>query len=92
MKIMPDHIAVATGSAGTLAGLLIGKHLFNFPGCITAFCVSNDAPYFQEETANILQEFHENYGGVPVFFAKKCVCKLDRVQFRFTADGFSPII
>lgn len=42
------HIAVATGSGGTLAGLAIANYLSKTPVKIVAFSVSDDASYFYD--------------------------------------------
>ena len=45
----PDYIVCATGSGGTQGGLIVGSQLFNLPGEVVAFNVSDDAAYFDHK-------------------------------------------
>ncbi len=57
MKSYPDAIVVACGSAGTLAGLLIGKKIFDLSCDILGISVSADSAYFQKTVRQIVDEF-----------------------------------
>jgi D-cysteine desulfhydrase len=56
MGIRFDGIAVAVGSGGTYAGLLMAKKLLGHPARIIGINVSRDAGYFKERIAAILEE------------------------------------
>lgn len=45
----PDYIVCATGSGGTQGGLIVGSSLFDLPGEVVAFNVSDDAAYFDSK-------------------------------------------
>ncbi|MDY0092351.1 MAG: D-cysteine desulfhydrase family protein [Candidatus Vecturithrix sp.] len=61
MALTPDYIVAATGSGGTLAGLILGKKLFGLSSQIIGVNVCNDAAYFHQEIAHIVREFCERY-------------------------------
>ncbi len=61
MRTPADAIVAATGSAGTLAGLIIGKKLFNLTSRIIGISVGGDAEHFSGEIVKILAEFHRLY-------------------------------
>lgn len=50
---LPDHIVVACGSGGTLAGLAIGVRLAGLPIKVTGVGVSDNADYFYDHIATI---------------------------------------
>lgn len=56
-EIPIDVIAVATGSGGTHAGLLIGKYLSNSPIDIISINVCDDALFFKNKILNIIENF-----------------------------------
>jgi len=62
-----DHIYCATGSGGTLAGILLGCRFFNFPGTPHGMAVCDDTSYFVSELERIRGEFKEKYGIDPDF-------------------------
>ncbi|MBD3309128.1 dUTP diphosphatase [candidate division KSB3 bacterium] len=62
MQWVPDYLVSATGSGGTLAGLIIGKELFGLSSQIIGINVSDDEAYFHREIDRILQEFRTQYG------------------------------
>lgn len=62
MNWMPDVIATTTGSGGTLAGLLLGKKIFDLPAKIAAFSVSADKAKSQDKVRQVLDEFQARYG------------------------------
>ncbi len=51
-----DAIAVTVGSAGTYAGLLLGKTAYRFKGDIYGFNISATSEYFTKRTAEIIDE------------------------------------
>jgi D-cysteine desulfhydrase len=57
--LQPDTIWVATGSGGTHAGLLIGKHLFDSHIDIVSVNVCDDAPFFKRKIQKIIDEFQQ---------------------------------
>jgi D-cysteine desulfhydrase len=61
MNSYPDVIVVPCGSAGTLAGLLIGKQIFEMSCDILGISVTAESAYFQKEVLNIVEEFCRNY-------------------------------
>ena len=61
MALTPDYIVAATGSGGTLAGLILGKKLFGLSSQIIGINVCDDAAYFHQEIAHIVREFCERY-------------------------------
>lgn len=62
MSLMMDHILVATGSGGTLGGLLLGKHFFGLNSNIAGINVCDDGPHFQKRIHGVFQEMIETYG------------------------------
>ena len=61
MEWTPDYIVTATGSGGTMAGLILGKKLFGLSSQIVGVNVCDDAEYFHQEIAKIMQEFCKRY-------------------------------
>lgn len=61
MALTPDYIVAATGSGGTLAGLILGKKLFGLSSQIIGVNVCAAAAYFHQEIAHIVREFCERY-------------------------------
>ncbi len=57
----PDYIVTATGSGGTQAGLIVGQAMFDIPGKIVAFNVSDDAAYFESKIRQDLQLWKARY-------------------------------
>lgn len=62
MQWTPDHIVVACGSGGTLAGLLLGQEMFGLSSRIWGINVRADAVYFQETAVKIYEDFAREYG------------------------------
>ncbi len=50
-----DHIVVPVGSGGTLAGLLLGKYLFDLPATIYGINVCDDKAYFVRVVGKLLK-------------------------------------
>ncbi|MBM88714.1 MAG: D-cysteine desulfhydrase [Gammaproteobacteria bacterium] len=61
MSLKPDYIVTATGSGGTQGGLLVGAKLFELPGCIAAFNVSDDANYFEDKIMRDVSLWKQRY-------------------------------
>lgn len=59
-----DHMLCAVGSGGTLAGLLLGRKLFEINAEIHGINVCDDAPHFQNRVFNILSETKRKFGFV----------------------------
>lgn len=51
-----DAIVVTVGSAGTYAGLLLGKEAYGFDGDVIGINISADKLYFEEATKTVLEE------------------------------------
>ncbi len=62
----PSSIVVATGSGGTLAGLLIGLRRRKLSIPTHGICVCDDAPYFQEIVSKISQEATSRWPDLPI--------------------------
>jgi D-cysteine desulfhydrase len=60
-KVKIDAIVAATGSGGTLAGLILGKTLFNQIYDVIGINVCDDAQYFKTEINNIFQDFQQRF-------------------------------
>ena len=59
----PDHLFVALGSGGTLAGLHLGYQLLGWSADqISAVNVCDDADYFQRRVGCLLEETCDEYG------------------------------
>lgn len=59
--ISPDAIVSATGSGGTLAGLILGNRLYNLNCLVTAFNVCDDENYFIEKISGDLAAWRRRY-------------------------------
>lgn len=57
-----DHMLCAVGSGGTLAGMLLGRRLYDLKAEILGINVCDDAPYFQNRVFNILAEAKRRFG------------------------------
>lgn len=57
----PLHVFCATGSAGTLAGLLLGRKLLDLPLSIWGVAVCDNEPYFRGRVMEIAQEFRRRF-------------------------------
>ncbi len=56
-----DHIYCATGSGGTLAGIMLGCQHYQLKTKVHGIAVCDDNPYFVEELTRIQQEFKSQY-------------------------------
>ena len=61
MNLKIDHVVVAVGSAGTYAGLLLGKYLFDLPGKIHGINVCDNEAYFISRTRKILESASQRF-------------------------------
>jgi L-cysteate sulfo-lyase len=57
-----DSIVFASGSAGTQAGLVVGKSIANWPGQVLGFCVAKKSDELEEAVFNLAQETADNLG------------------------------
>ncbi|MCI0696599.1 hypothetical protein L0337_31930 [candidate division KSB1 bacterium] len=51
-----DHVISTVCSSGKMAGMLLGKSVYNMKAQIYGINVCDDAPYFQERISNIIRE------------------------------------
>ena len=56
-----DYIVSATGSGGTLAGLILGNYFFDYKAQILGVNVCDDAEYFINKINSIFDKFEERY-------------------------------
>ncbi|RMF65815.1 MAG: pyridoxal-phosphate dependent enzyme, partial [Calditrichaeota bacterium] len=75
-KTKVHHVFVAVGSGGTYAGLLLGKHLFDFSAEIHGINVCDSASYFEGRILRLLKETKKRFG-LEVSFTKKDLHILD---------------
>ena len=61
-NIAPDAIVSATGSGGTLAGLIIGNALHDLNSRIIAFNVCDDEDYFKRKISKDFSLWRDRYG------------------------------
>lgn len=54
-KLRIDHIVVPVGSGGTLAGLLLGKYLFDLPAAVHGINVCDDKAYFVRSVGKLIK-------------------------------------
>jgi L-cysteate sulfo-lyase len=57
-----DSIVFASGSAGTQAGLIVGKSIAKWPGQVLGFCVAKQSDELEEAVFTLAQETAENLG------------------------------
>lgn len=60
-KVKIDAVVSATGSGGTLAGLILGKALFNQSYEVIGINVCDDEEYFKTEINKIFQDFQQRF-------------------------------
>ena len=56
-----DYIVSATGSGGTLAGLILGNYFFDYKTQVYGVNVCDDAEYFINKINSIFDKFEERY-------------------------------
>ena len=61
MSVSFDHIVLAVGSGGTLAGLHAGTQIFDQPWRVHGVTVCDDANYFRREAQSIFDGLKKNY-------------------------------
>ncbi len=64
--IEPGYILSATGSGGTLGGLLLGQYLHGLTARIQAFNVSDNAAYFERKVTEDLLGVRAAYPDLPI--------------------------
>lgn len=60
-NIQPDHIFSATGSGGTLAGLIVGQQLIQLPGKIAGFNVADDGDFFRAKISTDIDNWSRQF-------------------------------
>ncbi len=61
-NISPDYLVSATGSGGTLGGLILGCEKYQLTTKPIAFNVSNDADYFRQKISADIARWNQRYG------------------------------
>jgi len=62
-----DSVVCPVGSGGTIAGMVLGKKLYNVPSKIVGFNVCDTAEFYREKSFTIIEEAREKYNiGVSV--------------------------
>ncbi len=61
-EISPGYVISATGSGGTLAGLVLGNYFFNLNTTMLAFNVAREASWFTEKLEVDIDCWHKRYG------------------------------
>lgn len=61
MKLDVDYIIVATGSGGTLGGLILGQQFFNLKARPIGINVCDDAQHFQDRILEVFQRMIAKY-------------------------------
>ncbi|MBO6566894.1 MAG: D-cysteine desulfhydrase family protein [Pseudomonadales bacterium] len=61
LELKPDAIVSATGSGGTLAGLILGNHLYKVDTTIYAFNVCDDEAYFLKKISEDFTAWRSRY-------------------------------
>ena len=60
--VQADWIIFASSSGGTQAGLVLGAHLFNYPGKLLGISVDEPQAVLQERVAKLASETSERFG------------------------------
>lgn len=60
--VKADWIIFASSSGGTQAGLVLGAHLFRYPGKVLGISVDEPQAVLQERVANLASETSERFG------------------------------
>jgi len=76
MKLEFDHIVCPVGSGGTLAGMIIGKWLYDVKANLFGINVCDSAEYFQDRIGGILREARKLFG-LQMSVAKKDINVID---------------
>lgn len=61
LGILPGYVVSAAGSGGTLAGLIVGKHLYELSAEIVAFNVCDDEAYFVNKITADLKTWQQRF-------------------------------
>jgi D-cysteine desulfhydrase len=57
-----DHVISAVGSGGTLAGMLLGRAVYDLKAEVHGINVCDDAPHFQNRIFNLVSEAKRRFG------------------------------
>lgn len=79
-----DAIVVTVGSAGTYAGLLLGKEAYGYKGDVFGINIAADHDYFFQRTAEVIEESNA-YLDKPVSVPKEWIKIIDGYQ----GDGYA---
>ncbi len=60
--IEPSHIVSATGSGGTLAGLMLGAQRYGLDAEVLGIAVSRDREFFEAKTDELFERWSARYG------------------------------
>jgi len=60
-QIEPDYLFSATGSGGTLAGLIVGQQLTQLPGKIAGFNVADDGDFFRTKISSDIEDWSRRF-------------------------------
>jgi 1-aminocyclopropane-1-carboxylate deaminase/D-cysteine desulfhydrase-like pyridoxal-dependent ACC family enzyme len=69
-KIFPDRILVATGTGGTLAGLILGAHMLDLDIDIVGITVINPADEVTERVQDLIDRTVQTYPEIETFKPK----------------------
>jgi D-cysteine desulfhydrase len=76
MRLEFDHVVCPVGSGGTLAGMIIGKWLYDVKANLFGINVCDSAEYFQDRIGGILREARKLFG-LQMSVAKKDINVID---------------
>jgi D-cysteine desulfhydrase family pyridoxal phosphate-dependent enzyme len=82
-RVKSDWVIFASSSGGTQAGLVLGAHLFNYPGRLLGISVEEPQEVLQERVATLASETSERLGP-PIEFAPNQVL----VNANYAAPGY----
>ena len=81
--VKADWIVFASSSGGTQAGLVLGAHLFRYPGKVLGISVDEPQVVLQERVANLASETSERFGPRIPFAANQVLVNAD-----YAAPGY----
>lgn len=79
----PDRIILASGTAGTISGMLVGAHLMDIQSEIIAVTVMDKVERHREKINNLLAEMQTEYEFIPEFTPDFSI------DDRFLGEGYS---
>ncbi len=83
-KVKFDYIVSATGSGGTLAGLILGNYFFDYGAKVYGVNVCDDAEYFKKKIKSIFNDFSKRYK----IELNKPALKINIIE-GFVGDGYA---